>query len=184
MSGTLAVELGHEGAVGVSDEQHGRVEHLNLFLAALVRLHADAAAAPPVVLLPLEAFNQRTSGRSVTGRQRFNDASEDVPPTSVVERAVEVEAASVVTGHELDQVPYPGVACTREAGQSHQGAGPLRQKHSLFAPGVYNTRGEKSECRKASETLETFGSETRRWVVYDVIYTNAEQLSSCLKRNQ
>lgn len=55
MSGTLAVELGHEGPVGVPDEQHGRVKHLDLFLAALVRLHADAAAALPVVLLPLEA---------------------------------------------------------------------------------------------------------------------------------
>lgn len=139
MSGTLAVELSHEGAVGVSDEQHGRVKHLNLFLAALVRLHADAAAALPVVLLPLEAFNQRTGRQSVSGRQHFDHVHEDVPPTSVVQRAIEVEAASVVAGHELDQVPYPGVACTREAGQSHQGAGPLRQKHSLFAPGVYDT---------------------------------------------
>lgn len=72
MSGTLAVELGHEGAVGVPDEQHGRVKHLDLFLAALVRLHADAATALPVVLLPLEAFNQRTSRRSVAGQQHFN----------------------------------------------------------------------------------------------------------------
>lgn len=72
MSGTLAVVLGHEGAVWVPDEQHGRVEHLNLLLAALVRLHADAAAALPVVLLPLEAFKQGRSRRSVAGRRHFN----------------------------------------------------------------------------------------------------------------
>lgn len=57
-------------------------------------------------------------------------------PTSVVQRAVEIEAASVVASHELDQVPYPGVACTRKTRKSHQGAGSVRQKHPLFAPGV------------------------------------------------
>lgn len=57
MSCALAVELGHEGAVRVPDEQDGRVKHLNLLLAALVRLDADAAAALPVVLLPLEALD-------------------------------------------------------------------------------------------------------------------------------
>lgn len=57
-------------------------------------------------------------------------------PTSVVQRAVEIEAASVVAGHELNQVPYPGVACSRKTRKSHQGAGPVRQKHPLLAPGV------------------------------------------------
>lgn len=57
-------------------------------------------------------------------------------PTSVVQRAVKIEAASIVAGHELNQVPYPGVACTRKTRKSHQGAGSVRQKHPLFAPGV------------------------------------------------
>lgn len=57
--------------------------------------------------------------------------------TSVVQCAVEIEAASVVASHELDQVSYPGVACTRKTRKSHQGAGSLRQKHPLFAPGVW-----------------------------------------------
>lgn len=56
MSGTLAVEFGHEGAVRVPDQQDGRVEHLDLFLAALVGLYADAAAALPVVLLAFETY--------------------------------------------------------------------------------------------------------------------------------
>lgn len=58
MSGALAVELGHEGAVRVPNEQDGGVEHLNLFLAALVGLDADAAAALPVVLLSFETWYQ------------------------------------------------------------------------------------------------------------------------------
>lgn len=58
MSGALAVELGHEGAVRVSNEQDGGIEHLNLFLAALVGLDADAAATFPVVLLSFETWYQ------------------------------------------------------------------------------------------------------------------------------
>lgn len=56
MPGALAVELSHEGAVRVSNQQDGRVEHLNLFLTTLVGLDADAAAALPVVLLSFETW--------------------------------------------------------------------------------------------------------------------------------
>lgn len=52
----FAVELGHERLVGVPDEQDGRVEGLDLLLAALVRLDADGPPAAPVVALPLEPF--------------------------------------------------------------------------------------------------------------------------------
>lgn len=58
MSGTLAVKLCHKGAVRVSNQQDGRIKHLNLLLTALVGLHADAAAALPVVLLPFETCRQ------------------------------------------------------------------------------------------------------------------------------
>lgn len=50
----LAVELGHQRLVGVADEQDGRVEGLNLLLAALVGLDADGPPAAPVVPLALE----------------------------------------------------------------------------------------------------------------------------------
>lgn len=58
MSGTFAVEFSHEGAVRVSNQQDGRIEHLNLFLTALVGLYADAAATLPVVLLSFETWYQ------------------------------------------------------------------------------------------------------------------------------
>lgn len=58
MSGALAVEFGHEGAVRVPNQQNGGIEHLDLLLAALVGLYADAAAALPVVLLPFETWHQ------------------------------------------------------------------------------------------------------------------------------
>lgn len=73
-------------------------------------LYANTAATLPVVLLAFE--------------------------TSVVQRAIEIEAASVVAGHKLDQVSYPGVACPGKTRESHKGTGSLRQKHPLFAPGV------------------------------------------------
>lgn len=52
---TFAVKLGHEGAVRVSDQQHGCVVHLDVTLATLVCLHADSASTFPVILLALEA---------------------------------------------------------------------------------------------------------------------------------
>lgn len=55
MSCAFAIELGHERAVRVSDQQDGRVVHVDVALAALVRLHADGASAFPVILLTLEA---------------------------------------------------------------------------------------------------------------------------------
>lgn len=58
MSGTLAVEFGHERAVRVSYQQDGRIEHLNLLLTALMSLHAYAAATLPVVLLSFETWCQ------------------------------------------------------------------------------------------------------------------------------
>lgn len=58
MSGALAVEFSHEGAVGVSNQEDGRVEHLDLLLTALVGLYADAAATLPVVLLSFETWTQ------------------------------------------------------------------------------------------------------------------------------
>lgn len=147
MSGTLAVEFSHEGPVRVSNQQDGWIEHLNLFLTALVGLYADAAATLPVVLLSFETWYQwinelimvsckAISHWALTQKLVWTVAL----PTSVVQSAVEIEAASVITGHELDQVPYPGVACTRKTRKSHQGAGSLRQKHPLFAPGVWKDR--------------------------------------------
>lgn len=56
MSRTLTVEFSHEGAVRVSNQQDGRIEHFNLPLAALVGLYADAAATLPVVLLSFETW--------------------------------------------------------------------------------------------------------------------------------
>lgn len=50
----LAVELGHQRLVGVADQQDGRVEGLDLLLAALVGLDADGPPAAPVVPLALE----------------------------------------------------------------------------------------------------------------------------------
>lgn len=56
--------------------------------------------------------------------------------TSIVKRAIEVEATSVVARHQLDQVAYPGVSSSGEARESNQGGRPLRQKCPLFAPRV------------------------------------------------
>lgn len=58
MSSTLAVEFSHEGAVRVSHQEDGRIEHLNLFLTTLVCLYADAAPTLPVVLLSFETWTQ------------------------------------------------------------------------------------------------------------------------------
>lgn len=58
MASTFAVEFGHEGAVRVSNEQDGRIKHLNLFLTTLMGLYADAAAALPVVFLSFKTLYQ------------------------------------------------------------------------------------------------------------------------------
>ena len=58
VSAILAVELRHEGLVGVADEQDGRVEGLDLLLATLVRLDADGPPAAPVVPLTFKPFPQ------------------------------------------------------------------------------------------------------------------------------
>ena len=73
-----------------------------------------------------------------------------VAPTSVVQRAVKVEAASVVSRHQLHQVSKPGVARPGETGQSHQIAGALWQKGPFFAPQVWHgaksTGGQPMHC--------------------------------------
>jgi hypothetical protein len=56
VSGTLPVELCHEGTVGVPDQQDGRVKHLDLSLPTLMGLHTDATPTLPVVLLPFETW--------------------------------------------------------------------------------------------------------------------------------
>ena len=58
VAAVLAVELGHEGLVGVTDEQDGRIEGLDLLLAALVCLDADGPPAAPVVPLTFKPFPQ------------------------------------------------------------------------------------------------------------------------------
>lgn len=55
MPGTLAVELSHEWAVGVSYQQYCWVIHLYIPLTALMRLHADGSSTLPVIFLTLEA---------------------------------------------------------------------------------------------------------------------------------
>lgn len=62
VSAVLAVELRHEGLVGVADEQDGRVEGLDLLLATLMRLDADGPPTAPVVPLTLESFPQPGRG--------------------------------------------------------------------------------------------------------------------------
>lgn len=54
VSSAFPVEFSNKGPVGVPDQQDGRVKHLNLPPATLVRLHTDGAPAPPMVLLTLE----------------------------------------------------------------------------------------------------------------------------------
>jgi len=58
----FAVELCHQRLVGVSDEQDGRVEGLDLLLAALVGFDANRPPASPVVPLALEPCRDRASG--------------------------------------------------------------------------------------------------------------------------
>ena len=73
VSAVLAVELRHEGLVGVADEQDGRVEGLNLLLATLMRLDADGPPTAPMVPLTFEPFPQPGRGPGDTavswGRQ-------------------------------------------------------------------------------------------------------------------
>lgn len=90
MASIFAVELSHEGLVGVADEQNGCVEGLDLLLAAFMGLDADGPPASPVVPLTFEPF--------------------------VVQRAIKVVAASVEAGGQLDEVASPRVASAREAG--------------------------------------------------------------------
>lgn len=56
VAAVLAVELRHEGLVGVADEQDGGIEGLDLLLAALVCLDADSPPAAPVVPLTFKPF--------------------------------------------------------------------------------------------------------------------------------
>lgn len=56
MSGALAVEFSHERPIRVSNQQDGRIKHLNLFLTTLMGLNTDAAATLPVVLLSFETW--------------------------------------------------------------------------------------------------------------------------------
>ena len=79
-----------------------------------------------------------------------------VAPTSVVQCAVKVEAASVVSRHQLHQVSKPGVPRPGEAGQSHQVAGALWQEGSFFAPRVW--RGTK-HGRSANALSERVSAE-------------------------
>lgn len=58
MATILPVEFGHERFVWVTDEQDGRVEGLNLLLAALVGLDADGPAAAPVIPFAFEPWNR------------------------------------------------------------------------------------------------------------------------------
>lgn len=57
----LAVELRHEGLVGVADEQNGGVEGLDLLLPTLMGLDADGPPTSPVVPLTFEPCAQRES---------------------------------------------------------------------------------------------------------------------------
>lgn len=56
VAAVLAVELRHEGLVGVADEQDGGIEGLDLLLAALVCLDANGPPAAPVVSLTFKPF--------------------------------------------------------------------------------------------------------------------------------
>ena len=56
MAAVFAVELRHEGLVGVPDHENARVEGFDLFLPALMGLDADGPSTPPVVSLPLESY--------------------------------------------------------------------------------------------------------------------------------
>lgn len=145
MSSTLAVEFSHEWSVRVSNQQDGRTKHLDLFLTALMGLHTDAAATLPIVLLSFKTWHQPIKGLIMSASLTQSSLSTDwiaclntmyAVHTSVVECAIKVKAASVEARHELDQVPYPGVPCTRKTRKSHKGTGSLRQKHPLLAPGV------------------------------------------------
>lgn len=71
----LAIELRHERLVGVTDEQDGGVEGLDLLLAALVRLDADGPAAAPVVPLAFEPW-----ARGGKGVQHSEQGRPGVPP--------------------------------------------------------------------------------------------------------
>lgn len=129
VSRALAVEFRHEGAVRVSDQQDGRVEHLDLFLTALVGLHTDAAAAPPVVLLALKTWFPGSNVDMHLKLQRLQKCCRFdgwVLSTSVEQGAVEVEAAGVVPSYQLDQVTDPSVSCAGETGERHQGGGSVR----------------------------------------------------------
>lgn len=62
VAAVLAVELSHEGLVGVPDEQDGSVEGLDLLLATLVCLDADGPPAAPMVSLTFKPFPQPGGG--------------------------------------------------------------------------------------------------------------------------
>ena len=56
MAAVFAVELRHEGLVGIPDHENPGVKGFDLFLAALMGLDADSPATPPVISLPLKSY--------------------------------------------------------------------------------------------------------------------------------
>lgn len=71
VAAVLAVELSHECLVGVTNEQDGSIEGLNLLLATLMCLDADGPAAAPVVPLTFEpCSSQRREIQSSEPRDR------------------------------------------------------------------------------------------------------------------
>ena len=58
MAAIFAVELRHEGLVGVPDHENAGVKGFDLFLPALMGLDADGPSTPPVVSLPLKSYGK------------------------------------------------------------------------------------------------------------------------------
>lgn len=56
MATIFAVELCHEGSVGVSDQKDAWVKCLDFLFAALVGFNADISPTPPVIFLPFESW--------------------------------------------------------------------------------------------------------------------------------
>lgn len=61
MAAMLPVKLRHQGFVGISHQKDAAAaERFNLFLAALMYLHADGLSTLPVVLLPFKTCGAMT----------------------------------------------------------------------------------------------------------------------------
>lgn len=136
MAAVLPVELCHQGLVGVPDHQDAGVERLDLLPAALVRLNADGPAAAPVVALPFKPWEPVTPA-FLHAVARNSPKSQRSKRTFIVERAVEVVAAGVEAGGQLDQVASPGVSGSGEAGQRHQTLGSGGQEVAVHAALVW-----------------------------------------------